>query len=123
MHILIVSDMAAVREGLRILLSDEPDMEVIGEARHEADVLQLVGEARPEVVLIDIDTSGGDGLRLIPQIKARESPPGIVATSIYADEAGRRRALQAGVDRFVDKSQLPAELVQSLRAAGRPAPG
>jgi galactokinase len=117
MRLLIVSEMAAVREGLRTLLSDEPDIEAVGEARSGVEALIRIAETRFDVLLIDIDPPGDDGLRAIPHIRSSASPPGIVAISLYADRALRRRALAAGADRFVDKSRLPADVMAALRAA------
>ena len=120
MRLMIVGDMAVVREGVRLLLSDEPEVDVVAEARNGEEALRLMAQAGLDVILIDIDPPGGDGLTVIPQIKAHANPPGIVVMSIHAGDAGRRRVREAGVDHFLDKCHLPAEVMLALRDALRP---
>jgi len=117
MRILIVDDMAAVREGLRTLLGDEPDVEVVGEASDGEQALRLVNDLRPDVVLMDIEMPGAGGLQATRTIKNRPQPPLVIVMSLYGGEAESARAHEAGADRFVTKSALLVEVVGALRAA------
>jgi DNA-binding NarL/FixJ family response regulator len=117
MRILIVDDMAAVREGLRTLLGDEPGVEVVGEASDGEQAVRLVNDLRPDVVLMDIEMPGVGGLQATRTIKNRPQPPLVIVMSLYGGEAESARAREAGADRFVTKSALLAEVVGALRAA------
>ncbi len=115
MRVLIVDDVAAVREGLRLLLSDEPDIDIVGEASTAEEAVSRTAELSPDVVLMDIEMPGGDGLQATQQLKARPQPPRVVVMSVYADDAMRARARAAGADAFVEKS-LFQEMHAALRA-------
>jgi DNA-binding NarL/FixJ family response regulator len=116
MRVLIVDDVAVVREGLRLLFSDEPDVEIVGEASNAAEAVARVGELDPDVVLMDIEMPGGDGLHATRAIKTQPHPPAVVVMSVYADSLMRARAREAGADQFVEKDGTLTEIMQTLRA-------
>ena len=116
MRVLIVDDVAVVREGLRLLFSDEPDVEIVGEASNAEEAVVRATELNPDVVLMDIEMPGGDGLHATQVIKARANPPAVVVMSVYADSLMRARAREAGADQFVEKDGTLTEIMQTLRA-------
>ncbi len=120
MRVMLVDDRAAVREGLRLLLGDEPDIEIVGEAEDGEAAARLVDELRPDVVLMDIEMPGGDGLRATRQIKARPNPPAVLVMGVYGDNLTRTLAHWVGADGFVEKSQSLVEVATALRAVFRP---
>jgi DNA-binding NarL/FixJ family response regulator len=121
MRVLIVDDVAAVREALRLLLSDEPSVEVIGEAGDGEEALRMVERLQPDLVLMDMEMPRMGGLAAMRQIRSRPHPPRLVAMSIYgASDALRAGALEAGAEAYVEKGATLAEVVGALRAAFTP---
>src|SRR5687768_2388478 len=97
MRVLIVDDVAAVREALRLLLDDEPGVQVVGEAGDGEEALRLVETLSPEVVVMDLELPHLSGLDATRTIASRVNPPRVVAMNVYgADDAVRRLALEAG---------------------------
>lgn len=123
MRVLIVDDMAAVREALRMLLSEEPGVTVVGEATDGEDALRQVAALRPDLVLMDLEMPRYGGLLAIRELCLHPRPPRIVAMSVYGtDEAARARALAAGATLVVEKGATLTEVVAALRGA-LPPPG
>src|SRR5690242_1667681 len=117
MRVLIVDDVAAVREALRLLLSDEPGVEVVGEAGDGEEALRLVEALKPDLVLMDIEMPRLGGLAAMRLIRRQAHPPRLVAMSVYgASDALRVSALEAGAQTYVEKGATLAEVVGALRA-------
>ena len=117
---LIVDDVAAVREALRLLLSDEPGVEVVGEAADGEEALRQVDALRPDLVLMDLEMPHMGGLPAMRAIRLRPDPPRLVAMSVYgAADATRLSALDAGASSYVEKGATLTEVVAALRAAFR----
>jgi DNA-binding NarL/FixJ family response regulator len=118
MRVLIVDDVAAVREALRLLLSEEPGVEVVGEAADGETAVEMVDVLRPDLVLMDIEMPHMGGLSAMRAIGRRPAPPKLVAMSIYgASDSVRASALDAGAVTYVEKGATLAEVVGALRAA------
>ena len=116
-RVLIVDDMPAVREGLRLLLGSEPDLEIVGEAGNGHDALRLTEMLHPDVVLLDIEMPGTDSLSVTREIKRHPHPPLIVAMTTYSDDQTCAQALEAGADQFIEKNISPDEVAIALRMA------
>ena len=99
-RILLVDDHALFREGMRSLLEDQDDIEIVGEAEDGLEAVRLVSELKPTVVLMDINMPGVDGFRMIrtlksdPACKAMEL---IVVSALGKGEIADRGGLPAGV--------------------------
>jgi DNA-binding NarL/FixJ family response regulator len=120
MRVLIVDDVAAVREALHLLLSDEPGVEVVGGAADGQEALDLVEALRPELVLMDLEMPRMGGLSAMRAIRLRPNPPKLVAMSVYeASDSIRLSALDAGAVSYVEKGATLAEVVETLRVACR----
>jgi two-component system, NarL family, response regulator LiaR len=121
-HILIVDDHEIVREGLQTLLSEEPDINVVGLAANGAEAIKLAESLQPEVVLMDLVMPVMDGITAARAI--RESQPDIqviILTSFFEDEQVRL-AVQAGVIGYLMKDILKPDLLRAIRAASRGEP-
>ena len=120
MRVLIVDDVAAVREALRLLLSDEPGVDVVGEAADGEEAVRQVETLRPDLVLMDLEMPHMNGLAAMRAIRGRPDPPRLVAMSVYgASDTARVSALAAGAATYVEKGATLAEVVEALRAAFR----
>ncbi len=115
-HILLVDDHAVIRDGLRLLLSAEPDFEVVGSASTGEEALQLVGSLGPDVVLMDITLDGQDGLTTTRQIKARRGDRiKVLALTIHEGPDYFFAMLEAGADGYVPKRAASEDLIQAIR--------
>ncbi len=113
--ILIVDDHPAVREGLAVRISSQPDLKVCGQAADAAEAMNLVAAARPDVVVVDIHLKTGNGLDLIERIKAHDKSIRILVWSMYPDALYARRALHAGALGYINKENTTGRIVEAIR--------
>ena len=112
--VLVVDDQLAVREGLAQLIACAPlRLRGIGTAGSAAEALKLAARLRPEVVVLDIDLAGENGLALIGHFGPAA---GVLVLSCHGDAATRARAARLGALAFVEKHQPAAELLAALVA-------
>jgi two-component system, NarL family, response regulator NreC len=116
-RLLLVDDHAVVRSGLRMLLSGQKDMEIVGEAETAEAALQKTGEVNPNVILMDIGLPDKTGIEATRQIKIRFPAVKIVALTIHEDEEYFFQMLDAGASGYVPKRAAPEELITAIRAA------
>ncbi len=119
MRLLIVDDHALVREGLRAVLSEQPELEIVGEAADATQARQRVAELRPDVVLMDIGIKADSGIALTTEL-VREHPGLVVLMlSMYDNPEYVRQALQAGARGYVLKDAPSEDLLDALDAVAR----
>jgi len=119
-RILLADDHPVVREGLRGMLSGEPDIEVVGEAASGAEAVALFSARRPDVVLMDLRMPGGDGVDAIGKIRAgHESDVRIIVLTTFDTDADILRAVEAGAAGYLLKDSPRADLIRAIRAAAR----
>jgi DNA-binding NarL/FixJ family response regulator len=118
-RVLVADDHALVRDGVRALLSDADDIEVVGEAGDGREAADRARETSPDVVLLDIAMPGLGGLEAVPLIQ-REAPRArILILTQYEHADYVRRFLRLGVSGYVLKKAAGAELISAIRAAHR----
>ncbi len=115
-RILIADDHAVYRWGLRTLLESEPDMEVIGEAATGKEVLERFAEFRPDVILMDIQMPGVNGIEATRRIIDTNQEIGVVILTMYEDDDSVFSAMRAGARGYVLKGAHPSEILKVLRA-------
>jgi two-component system, NarL family, invasion response regulator UvrY len=115
MKILIADDHAVVRQGLKQIIADEPDMQLSGEAENAAEVLQFVRTTDLDVVILDITMSGKSGLDVLPEILLLSSKIKVLILSMHAEEQFAVRALKSGASGYITKQSAPTELVRAIR--------
>lgn len=118
-RILLVDDHAVLRAGLKLLLNNQSDMEVVGEADESADGVQKSREQSPDVVLMDLSFPKGDGISAIKQITEHRPETKVIALTMHEDESYLRPVLQAGASGYVLKRAADTELISAIRAAAR----
>jgi DNA-binding NarL/FixJ family response regulator len=118
-RVAVVDDHHAVRLGLRAALLSEPGLEAVGSATSAADADPLLHRTRPDVVLIDYQLPGEDGLTLCRRVKSGIPAPGVVLYSAFADAAMTVPAIVAGVDAIVHKAGQTRDLFDAIRRAAR----
>jgi len=118
-RLLLADDHAVVRSGLRMLLQAQPDMVIIGEAETGREAVQRAVELAPDVVLMDIEMPGMNGIEATRRIKAEAPATAVLALTMYEDDQYFFEMLRAGASGYVPKRAAPDELVSAIRAAGR----
>lgn len=122
-RVLIVDDHVIVREGLQILLGEQPGFDVIGMAGESDSALALAKKYKPDVVLMDLVMPGLDGIETTRQILSAVPSTHVLVLTTFADDQRVRDAIQAGAIGYLLKDVLKAELLSAIRsaAAGKPA--
>ncbi len=116
-RLLIVDDHAVVRSGLRMLLENERDMEIIGEASSAHEAIEAALRIKPNVILMDIGLPDLSGIDATREIKKRFPEVAVVALTIHEDEEYFFKMLEAGATGYVPKRAAPEELLTAIRAA------
>ncbi len=102
-----------------MLLQAQPDMVIIGEAETGQEAVQRAVELAPDVVLMDIEMPGMNGIEATRRIKAEAPATAVLALTMYEDDQYFFEMLRAGASGYVPKRAAPDELVSAIRAAGR----
>lgn len=113
--VLIVDDHPLLREGVAAVLEAEVDITVVGEARDGAEAVTLFEQLRPDIVLMDLQMPGTDGVDAIGAIKALAPDARIIVLTTYAGDVRALRALKAGASGYLLKSSLRRELIDTIR--------
>jgi two-component system response regulator NreC len=116
-RLLLVDDHAVVRSGLKMLLENERDVEIIGEAASASEAMEAALQLKPNVILMDIGLPDLSGIDATREIKKRISDVAIVALTIHEDEEYFFKMLEAGASGYVPKRAAPEELLTAIRAA------
>jgi two-component system response regulator NreC len=112
----IVDDHALVRDGLRLILSTQPDMVVVGEADNAESAFALATEHAPQVMLIDVTLGNSDGLALVRDLTARQPNLRVIALTMHQHEETVRQAFLAGAAGYIVKGAASADLLAAVRA-------
>jgi DNA-binding NarL/FixJ family response regulator len=119
--VLIIDDHPLFRQGIRWSLEDATDMEVVGEAENGQEAIKLTEKLSPDVVLVDINLPGLNGLEVARVIKRRDPRTGIIVLSVYEDDDQLFQAIKVGAAAYSSKDVNPEELLYFIRkvATGR----
>ncbi len=112
----LVDDHAIVRNGLRMILEYQPDMQVVGTAANGRDAVRQVSRLRPDVVLMDIVMPELNGIDATEQITEKNPSTKVIILSMYSDTPHIFRALRAGASGYVMKEGGETELISAVRA-------
>lgn len=115
MKILIADDQSIIREGLATILADQEDIEVVGKARNGIEVVQLVKESQPDVVLLDIQMPVMSGLDALAAIKESHPQTAIIMLTTFSDHDYIYEALHKGASGYVLKDIELEQLIMSIR--------
>ncbi len=117
--VLIVDDHALVRIGIRRLLEDVDDIQVVGEAENGEDALNTIKTSQPDVILLDLKMPGMDGWEVIRRLKYSGQTAKIIALSAVSIEPFPSKALQLGVMAYLTKESSLDEMALAIRRVSR----
>ncbi len=118
-RLLLVDDHAVVRTGLRMLLENEEDMLLVGEAGSGAKALDLAAELCPDVVIMDLTLPDLSGIEVTERLKSQYPKMAVVALTIHEDQQYFFEMLRVGASAYVPKRAAPDDLITAIRAAHR----
>jgi DNA-binding NarL/FixJ family response regulator len=116
-RLLIADDQELMREGLRVMLSPQSDIEVVAEAGSGRELVEAAATARPDVALVDIRMPGMDGIAATRELQRAARPPRVVILTTFDHDEHVYDALRAGATGFLLKTTPPGRLVDAIRAA------
>ncbi len=118
-RLLLADDHAVVRSGLRLLLEAQPDLVIVGEAENGEEAIRRTAELQPDVVLMDIEMPGMNGIEAARRIKVQSPGTSVLALTMYEDDQYFFEMLRAGASGYVPKRAAPDELASAIRAVSR----
>lgn len=118
-RVLLVDDHRIVRLGLKTIINDQPEMEVVGEAGNATEALHEVERLKPDVVLMDIRLPGGSGIEATREITKRFPGSKVVMLTSFADNSLIFRAISAGAVGYILKQVEEEELLKAITVAAR----
>jgi len=118
-RLLIVDDHPIFRSGLKLTVSDLPDMVVAGEASSGEEALEEVERKQYDVVLLDISMPRMSGMQVLEQLRARHPELAVLVVSFHPEEEYAIRCLRGGAAGYLTKNGPPEELVEAVRKVAR----
>jgi DNA-binding NarL/FixJ family response regulator len=114
-RVFLVDDHVLLREGLRGLLDEEPDLVVCGQASRAAEAIAAISDAAPDIVLLDVSLEGPNGIELTKELASRHPSLPILVLSMHEEELYAARALRAGARGYVTKHESSQNLIAAIR--------
>jgi DNA-binding NarL/FixJ family response regulator len=118
-RVLLVDDQSLLRQGFRLILAAEPDLEVVGEAGDGAEAVRLTRLLEPDVVLMDVRMPGTDGIEATRQIVATTPASRIIILTTFDVDQYAFAGLNAGASGFLLKDVLASELTAAIRSVAK----
>jgi DNA-binding NarL/FixJ family response regulator len=118
-RILLADDHAVVRQGFRMILAAQPDMEIVGEAGNGREALALAEELKPDVVVMDVAMPELNGIEATRRLGESVPHARVVALSMHKDSVYVREILRAGARGYLLKDSLAGDLVSAVRAVAQ----
>ncbi|GAA2003412.1 response regulator transcription factor [Catenulispora subtropica] len=116
--VFLLDDHQVVRRGLKDMLEDEPDFEVVGEAATAAEALARVPALRPRVAVLDVRLPDGDGVTVCRELRSKLPDLNCLMLTSFADEEALFDAIMAGASGYLLKQTLGPDLVSAVRTVG-----
>src|SRR5215471_12603345 len=118
-RILLIDDHTLFRQGIRTLLSAEPDMEVAGEAANAADAVAMAEQVHPDVVLMDIGMAGLSSFEATRLIRKHRPETRVIFLSMYDDEDYLSECMEMGASGYILKESPAEQLLTAIREVHR----
>jgi two-component system response regulator NreC len=118
-RVFLTDDHTLFRQGIRTLISAEPDMEVVGEASNGSDAITRAAETRPDVILMDIGMAGLSSFEATRQVRRNRPETKVLFLTMYDDEDYLVECMEVGAGGYVLKDSPAAQLVSAIRDVNR----
>ena len=118
-RVVLVDDHAIVRTGLKAVLADASDIDVVGEASGGREAVALVERAPADVVVMDLSMAEGDGLTATKELTAGGAGPRVLVLTMHSEEAYLEAVLEAGASGYLGKSTADRDLVEAIHVVAR----
>jgi two-component system response regulator NreC len=118
-RIVLADDHAVMRRGLRLVLLEQQDFQVVGEASDGREAVRLAETLQPDVMVLDISMPGLNGIEAARQISAKHPNTALVVLSMHSDEGYVLRALKAGVRGYLLKESPEADFIQAIHCVSQ----
>ncbi len=114
-RVILVDDHGIVREGLRLLLRSAPDITVVGDTDNGHAALEMAHRLSPDVVILDLDMPGGDGVVALRAMQERMPGTRVLVLTMHAEQDRLLPLLEAGARGYLSKSAAAADLIEAIR--------
>ncbi len=114
-RILIVDDHTVVRQGLTLLIDQEPDLVVCAEAENAGEALETIGRQEVDLAIVDISLDGPNGIQLTERIKSRHPHLPVLVLTMHDEELYVKRAFQAGAKGYITKHEAAETIITAIR--------
>jgi len=114
-RIMVVDDHPIVRQGLTLLINQEPDLVVCGEAEEASGAMHVLASSRPDVVIVDISLNGPDGIDLLKNIRIAHPTLPVLILSMHDESIYAERALRAGANGYIMKQEATQNVLVAVR--------
>src|SRR5215216_4470049 len=118
-RIILADDHPVVREGIRRMFRDAADIAVVGEANNGKSAMEIVYALSPDVVVLDMEMPGMNGIDVAQEIQKENLPVKILALSAYDDKQYIREALNYGITGYILKEEAPDVIIDAVRGVSR----
>jgi len=115
-RLLIADDHAVVRQGVRQILSDAPEVEIVAEASNGLEALELMRDIELDVVILDLSMPGLSGLETVKKIRQDSPHVPVLVLSVHPEEQYAVRVMRSGAAGYLTKDSAPEELVAAVRS-------
>src|SRR5688572_17931829 len=102
-RVMIIDDHAVLRSGLRLLIEEQPGLKVVGEAANRADAIMIAAREQPDIILLDLDIKGDNGLDFLPQLHNAVKEARVIILTGVSDPEVHQRAIRLGARGLVHK--------------------
>lgn len=114
-RVITVDDHAVVRRGLKTIIEEEPDMQVVGEAGDGRDALSVIRQTPCDLVILDISMPGISGIEVLHQLRHDYPDLPVLILSMHEEEQYTLRVLRSGASGYLKKDSIPEELIKAIR--------
>jgi DNA-binding NarL/FixJ family response regulator len=115
MEVFIVDDSAIIRERLKNMLLEIPDVRIAGEAKAANEAIRSIKKLKPDAVILDLRMPGGNGIDVLKSIKSNNTTPVIIILTNYPYPQYKKKCMEAGADYFLDKSTDFEKVLEILK--------
>lgn len=114
-RIVIADDHAVVRQGLRMILSEQSDMKIVGEAKNTLEALDLLQDRASDILILDLSMPGRSGLDFLSDVHAKYPRLKVLVLSMLPEELFAKRVLKSGASGYLSKGSPPLDLIHAIR--------